>query len=74
MVPVSIVARPAATSASKSRCGRPLWGPCYRVYFGQDGDSLIFLLCGGTKRRQQDDIAEAQAHWAEYKRRKKDEG
>ncbi len=26
------------------------------------------------KRRQQDDIAEAQAHWAEYKRRKKEEG
>lgn len=50
------------------------WGPGYRVYFGQDGDTLIILLCGGTKRRQQDDIAEAQAHWAEYKRRKKEEG
>src|SRR3954452_14531857 len=50
------------------------WGPGYRLYFGQDGDTLIILLCGGTKRRQQDDIAEAQAHWAEYKRRKKEEG
>lgn len=50
------------------------WGPGYRVYFGQDGDTLIILLCGGTKRRQQDDIAEAQAHWAEYKQRKKEEG
>lgn len=50
------------------------WGPGYRVYFGLDGDTLIILLCGGTKRRQQDDIAEAQAHWAKYKRRKKEEG
>jgi putative addiction module killer protein len=50
------------------------WGPGYRLYFGPDGDTLIILLCGGTKRRQQDDIAEAQAHWAEYKRRKKEEG
>ena len=34
------------------------------------------LNIGGDviKRRQQDDIAEAQAHWAEYKRRKKEEG
>jgi putative addiction module killer protein len=50
------------------------WGPGYRLYFGQDGDTLIILLCGGTKRRQQDDIAEAQAHWAEYKRRKREDG
>ena len=50
------------------------WGPGYRLYFGQDGDTLIILLCGGTKRRQQDDIAEAQAHWAEYKRRNKEDG
>ncbi|MBE7157276.1 MAG: type II toxin-antitoxin system RelE/ParE family toxin [Rhodospirillales bacterium] len=50
------------------------WGPGYRLYFGRDGNTLIILLCGGTKRRQQDDIAEAQAHWAEYKQRKKEEG
>ena len=50
------------------------WGPGYRLYFGRDGDTLIILLCGGTKRRQQDDIAEAEAHWAEYKGRKKEEG
>ncbi len=48
------------------------WGPGYRLYFGRDGDTLIILLCGGTKRRQQDDIAEAQAHWIEYKQRKKE--
>lgn len=50
------------------------WGPGYRLYFGRDGDTLIILLCGGTKRRQQDDIAEAQAHWAEYKQRMREEG
>lgn len=46
-------------------------GPGYRIYFGRDGDALIVLLAGGTKRRQQKDIAAAQACWAEYKRRKK---
>lgn len=49
---------------------RIAWGPGYRLYFGQDGDTLIILLCGGTKRRQQDDIAEAQALWAAYQQRK----
>jgi len=48
------------------------WGPGYRLYFGRDGATLIILLCGGTKRRQQDDIAEAQALWASYKRRRKE--
>ncbi|WP_419538957.1 type II toxin-antitoxin system RelE/ParE family toxin [Methylorubrum populi] len=41
---------------------RIAWGPGYRLYFGREGDTLIVLLCGGTKRRQQDDIAEALAH------------
>lgn len=48
------------------------FGPGYRVYFGQDGDKLVILLGGGTKRRQQRDIEEAHALWAEYKRRKKE--
>ncbi len=45
------------------------WGPGYRVYFGQDGDLLVILLTGGTKRRQQRDIDVAKASWADYKRR-----
>ncbi len=49
---------------------RIAWGPGYRLYFGRDGDTLIILLCGGTKRRQQDDIVEAKTLWSEYKRRK----
>ena len=32
-------------------------GPGYRIYFGQDGETLIVLLGGGTKRRQQVDMA-----------------
>lgn len=49
------------------------FGPGYRVYFGQDGDVLVVLLCGGTKKRQQADINQATTLWAEYKPRKRDE-
>ena len=48
------------------------FGPGYRVYFGRDGERLIILLAGGTKRRQQDDIENAKARWQDYKRRKKE--
>jgi putative addiction module killer protein len=47
------------------------FGPGYRVYFGKDGDKLVILLAGGTKSRQQKDIATAQKRWADYKKRKK---
>jgi putative addiction module killer protein len=46
------------------------WGPGYRVYFGRDGERLVILLTGGTKRRQQIDIDTAKAAWADYKRRR----
>jgi len=48
------------------------FGPGYRIYFGRDGDTLIILLAGGTKARQQNDIAGAQARWADYKRRRRE--
>nr|WP_288080718.1 type II toxin-antitoxin system RelE/ParE family toxin [Shinella sp.] len=47
------------------------YGPGYRVYFGRDGETLAILLAGGTKQRQQRDIADAQARWLGYKRRKR---
>lgn len=47
------------------------YGPGYRVYLGFDGETLLILLGGGTKQRQQKDIEEAQARWQDYKRRKK---
>ena len=49
-------------------------GPGYRIYFGRDGDRLVILVGGGTKRRQDRDIEAAKARWAAYKARKKDEG
>jgi putative addiction module killer protein len=49
------------------------FGPGYRIYFGKDGEGLILLLGGGTKKRQQRDIAGALSRWQDYKRRKKQE-
>ena len=47
------------------------WGPGYRVYLAKDGDTLIILFGGGTKRGQQKDIERAKALHIEYKTRKK---
>jgi putative addiction module killer protein len=49
------------------------FGPGYRIYFGKDGERIVILLCGGTKRRQQDDIALAGECWQEYKLQKRSE-
>ena len=46
------------------------FGPGYRVYFGKDGERLVILLGGGTKKRQQRDIATTIVRWQDYKRRK----
>ena len=35
-----------------------------------DGDALIILLGGGTKKGQQADIDQAKSMWAEYRMRK----
>lgn len=48
---------------------RIYFGPGYRIYFGKEGERLVILLGGGSKKRQARDIAEAIALWAEYKRR-----
>ena len=49
------------------------FGPGYRVYFGKDGESIVILLGGGTKKRQDRDIASAHERWADYKKRKTQE-
>jgi putative addiction module killer protein len=46
------------------------FGPGYRIYFGRDGDRLLILLAGGTKKRQREDIQQAQANWTDYRKRK----
>ncbi len=45
------------------------FGPGYRIYFGKDGDRLVILLGGGTKKRQQRDIDDAIAKWQDYRQR-----
>jgi len=45
------------------------WGPGYRLYLTQDGDTLVILFSGGTKRRQQADIERARTLLAEYRAR-----
>ena len=48
------------------------FGPGYRLYLGRDGDAVVILLVGGTKRRQASDIARARRLWSDYKRRKRE--
>ena len=47
------------------------WGPGYRIYLAKDGEALVVLFGGGTKKRQQKDIDRAKALHQEYKLRKK---
>lgn len=47
------------------------FGPGYRGYVGKDGETLVILLRGGTKKRQQKDIDMAKSLWQDYKRRKR---
>ena len=48
------------------------FGPGYRVYFGWDGQKLVILLAGGSKKRQQADIERAKELWLEFKERKRE--
>jgi putative addiction module killer protein len=50
------------------------FGACYRIYFGRDGKTLIILLGGGSKRRQDADIAAAVERWKRYKQAKAKDG
>jgi putative addiction module killer protein len=47
------------------------WGPGYRIYLAKDGDALIVLLGGSSKKGQQKAIDQAVALYEEFKARKK---
>ncbi len=42
------------------------YGPGYRVYFHQRGNTIVLLLCGGDKRTQDRDIRLAKRLAAEW--------
>ena len=46
------------------------FGPGYRIYYGRDGKTLVILLGGGDKRRQDVDINAAVERWKRYKKAK----
>ena len=48
--------RPVGEGLSEMRID---YGPGYRLYFKQDGDTVVILLCGGDKKTQARDIARA---------------
>ncbi|MDE0634445.1 MAG: type II toxin-antitoxin system RelE/ParE family toxin [Candidatus Poribacteria bacterium] len=43
------------------------FGAGYRVYYGEIGNTIVLLLCGGDKSTQRQDIKQAKAYWAKYK-------
>jgi putative addiction module killer protein len=45
------------------------YGPGYRVYFGQDGPTIVVLLLGGNKGSQDRDILIAKEYWRDYEQR-----
>jgi putative addiction module killer protein len=47
------------------------WGPGYRIYLAREGDALIILFGGSTKKGQQKAIDQAVALHDEFKARKK---
>ncbi len=44
------------------------FGPGYRIYFGKEGEHLIILLGGSSKKGQQAAIDAAKNAWAIHKR------
>ena len=60
--------KPVGQGVSECRLAH---GPGYRIYFGRDGETLVILLGGSSKKDQARAIATAKEHWKTYKARKK---
>lgn len=45
------------------------FGAGYRLYFAEDGDTIVVLLCAGDKSTQSRDISKALDYWADYQKR-----
>jgi putative addiction module killer protein len=45
------------------------YGPGYRIYFAEHGETLIILLAGSTKSKQQEAIKLAKQYWTDWKER-----
>lgn len=50
------------------------WGPGYRVYYAKVGQSVILLLAGGDKRKQDADIERAIGYLQDYRKRSHEQG
>ncbi len=44
------------------------FGPGLRVYFGEDGSTIVVLITGGDKSTQTRDIEKAKEYWSDYKK------
>lgn len=42
------------------------YGGGYRIYFAEQGSSIILLLIGGSKRTQARDIEKAKRYWKDF--------
>jgi len=47
------------------------FGKGYRLYCGEDGNSVVLLLLGGDKSSQDRDIKKALEYWEDYNEQKK---
>ena len=50
---------------------RMFYGSGYRLYFGEDGENIVIILCAGDKSTQEKDIENAKIYWKEYINREK---
>jgi putative addiction module killer protein len=46
------------------------FGPGYRIYIGREGQKIIILIGGGSKKTQARDIKIAKDRWVSYKKRR----